>query len=139
MHLPHWFWYVAIVLVLWGVVGLFQKLCTNYISAETALICAVAGWVFLLFVLRSGRPLSSFSDVNIFWAVFSGTLNALGAWGLLAAMRNGAKASVVVPLTALYPLVVVVVSPLVLHEMVTLKQAGGVVSSIIAVVLLSKE
>jgi transporter family protein len=63
----------------------------------------------------------------------------VGAWALLAAMENGGKASIVVPLTALYPLVMVLASPLILHESISLLQGVGVLSALIAVVLLSTE
>jgi len=140
MHLPPWFWLAGVALVLWGVVGLFQKLCTNYISAESALICAAAGWLFLLVWLYPGSSMwSAYSHRNMGWGVLSGTLNALAAWMLFSAMRRGGKASVVVPFTALYPLVVVVFGPWLLHESLTLRQSLGVVGSIIAVVLLTRE
>lgn len=53
------------------------------------------------------------------------------------AMREG-KASVVVTLTALYPLVTIVLSYLILKEHITLKQTIGIFLAIIAMALLSK-
>jgi len=70
-------------------------------------------------------------------ALFSGLLNALGAWALFAALKNGGKASIVSPLTALYPLVVILLVPLVLHESITKLQLAGLASALVAVVLLS--
>jgi uncharacterized membrane protein len=58
---------------------------------------------------------------------------------LLAAMKNGGKASVVVPLTALYPLVVVLAAPVVLGESITRRQGIGVICALIAVTLLNVE
>jgi len=74
---------------------------------------------------------------NLAWALLSGMLNALGAWALFVALKNGGKASIVAPLTALYPLVVIALVPLVLRESVTRLQFVGVASAQIAVVLLS--
>jgi transporter family protein len=71
------------------------------------------------------------------WALLSGVFNALGAWALFAAMRSGGKASIVSPFTALYPLVVVLIAPLLLHESISLLQGLGVVCALTAVVLLS--
>ena len=132
-----WFWYVAIVLLTWGVVGLLQKLSTNHISAESSLIWLVVGYLLLQPVLYPGKVLFSYSRWNIAWALLSGTLNALGAWALFAAFRNDGKASIVAPLTALYPLVVIVLAPFVLHESITHLQMVGVACSLIAVVCLS--
>jgi len=78
-----------------------------------------------------------YSSRSLVFALVSSLLNALGAWALLAAMKNGGKASIVVPFTALYPLVTVSLAPLVLNESITALQGGGVVCALIAVVLLS--
>jgi len=38
VHLPPWFWFAMITILAWGIVGLLQKLSTNFISAESSLI-----------------------------------------------------------------------------------------------------
>jgi len=137
MHLPPWFWLAAVVLISWGIVGLLQKLSTNYISAESSLIWLVVGFFLLQPFLYPGTALFTYSARSLTFALLSGVLNALGAWALFAAMRSGGKASIVSPLTALYPLVVVLVAPIVLHETITMLQGVGVLCALIAVVLLS--
>ena len=137
MHVAPWFWPVVVVLVCWGVVGLLQKLSTNYISAESSLIWLVAGYLLLLPLFYPGRAVFNYSRWNIAWALLSGALNALGAWALFAALRNGGKASIVAPLTALYPLVVIVAAPFVLHESITPLQSAGIACTLAAVVCLS--
>jgi len=52
-------------------------------------------------------------------------------------MKSGGKASIVSPFCALYPLLVVVAAPIVLHESITPVQGTGVLCALIAVVLLS--
>jgi bacterial/archaeal transporter family protein len=137
MHVPPWFWYAMIVLVCWGIVGVLQKLSTNYISAESSLIWLVVGFLVLQPLLYPGRAVVRYSTHNLVWALLSGLFNALGAWALFAAMKSGGKASIVSPLTALYPLVVVLVAPLVLRESVTILQGVGVFCALVAVVCLS--
>lgn len=137
MHVPPWLPYAAITLVAWGVVGLLQKLSTNYISAESSLIWLVVGFLLLEPLLYPGAALFHYSGWNLTWALLSGVLNALGAWALFAALKNGGKASIVAPLTALYPLVVIILAPFVLHETITRLQVVGVICALIAVVLLS--
>jgi transporter family protein len=139
MHIAPWFWFAAITLVSWGVVGLLQKLSTNYISAESSLIWLVVGFLLLEPLLYPGKALFHYSGWNLTWALLSGILNALGAWALFAAMKSGGNASIVAPVTALYPLVVIVLVPFVLHESITLLQVVGIVCALIAVVLLSTE
>jgi bacterial/archaeal transporter family protein len=137
MHLPSWLLYAAITLVSWGIVGLLQKLSTNYISAESSLIWLVVGFLLLEPLLYPGPAVFHYLGWNLTWALLSGVLNALGAWALFAAMKSGGKASIVAPLTALYPLVVIILVPFVLHESITRLQLTGVGCALIAVVLLS--
>lgn len=135
--LPPWFFFAAVILLSWGVVGLLQKLSTNHLSAESALIWLVVGFLLLQPLFYTGKAILDFPVTSLTWALLSGVLNALGAWALLAAMSNGGKASIVSPFTALYPLVVVFLAPLVLHESITLLQGVGVFCALAAVVLLS--
>lgn len=137
MHPAPWLWFAAVTLLTWGIVGLLQKLSTNYISAESSLIWLVVGFLLLEPLLYPGPALLHYSQENLTWAVLSGVLNALGAWALFAAMKSGGKASIVAPLTALYPIVVIVLVPFVLHESITKLQTAGIVCSLIAVALLS--
>ena len=137
IHLAPWFWFAVIVLLAWGVVGLLQKLSTNYISAESSLIWLVAGFLLLEPLMYPGRAVFHYSRWNLMWALLSGALNALGALALFAALKSGGKASIVAPLTALYPLVVIVAVPFVLHESITLLQGVGILCSLVAVAFLS--
>ena len=137
MHLSSWFWFAVIALLAWGVAGLLQKLATNHISAESSLVWLVVGFVVLEPLLYPGRAVLLYSARNLTYALLSGALNALGAWALFAAMKNGGKASIVAPLTALYPLVVIALVPFVLHESITHLQLVGVLFALGAVVCLS--
>ena len=137
VHLAPWFWFAVITILSWGIVGLLQKLSTNFISAESSLIWLGVGFLLLEPFVYPGKTLFTYSSLNITWALLSGALNALGAWALFAALKNGGKASIVSPLTALYPLVVIVLAPFVLHESITRMQGVGVVCALVAVVCLS--
>lgn len=137
LSIPSWILPAAVVLLTWGVVGLFQKLTTNYLSADSALIWLVGGYVLLVPWLYPGKSVLAYSHRSLLLMLVSAFLNTLGAWALLAAMKNGGKASIVSPFTALYPLVVVMAAPLILHESITLLQGVGVVCALIAVGLLS--
>ena len=137
MHVAPWLLYSAITIVAWGIVGLLQKLSTNYISAESSLIWLVVGFLLIEPIVYPGMAGFHYSRLNLTWALLSGVLNALGAWALFAALKSGGKASIVAPLTALYPLVVILLVPFVLHESITRLQVAGLVCALIAVVLLS--
>jgi len=137
LHLPLWLVYVGVVLIAWGICGIYQKLATNHISAESALVWLIAGFLFFLPWLYPDGGFSQYSRTAIVWGLLSGFLSNVGAWGLFAAMRAGGKASIVAPFCALYPVIVVVLAPLLLHETVTPLQGVGVLCALISVVLLS--
>ncbi len=137
MHIPPWLLYSLLTVTAWGVVGLLQKLSTNYVSAESSLIWLVVGFLILEPFFYTGPALLHYSTTNFIYALLGGLLNALGAWALFAALKNGGKASIVAPVTALYPIVVIAMVPIVLHESVTRLQWVGVICALIAVVLLS--
>jgi transporter family protein len=139
VHLAPWFWFAMITIFAWGIVGLLQKLSTNFISAESSLIWLGVGFLLVEPFVYPGKALFRYSYGDISWALLSGILNALGAWALFAALKSGGKASIVAPFTALYPLVVIVLAPMVLHESITRLQVVGVVCALVAVVCLSVE
>jgi transporter family protein len=137
MHLAAWFWFTLVVLAFWGACGIVQKLCTNHISAWSAMIWLVVGYALLLPLLWPGKVMFHYTRENIFWGLLSGFLSTLGSCGLYAALKSGGKASIVVPISAMYPLVVVVLAPLLLHESITLVQGCGVACALVGVTLLS--
>jgi bacterial/archaeal transporter family protein len=137
MNIPIWSWMAVVVLLTWGIAGLFQKLATNHLSAESATVCLVIGFFLLDPWLYPPESLLTYSARALLFSLLSALLNALGAWAMLKAMQHGGRASIVVPLTALYPIVTIFLSPTILHEPVTLLQAAGVLCGLIAVVLLS--
>jgi bacterial/archaeal transporter family protein len=132
-----WLWLAIVVLIAWGVVGLLQKLSTNHLSGESATIWLIVGFVLFLPFVYPGKAVFHLPMRGIVLGLLSGLLNALGAWAILAALRSGGKASVVSPFCALYPIVVVLVAPLILHESINLLQGVGVVCALVAVGLLA--
>lgn len=134
-----WLLYTSIVLVSWGILGIYQKLATNYISAESTMIWLVVGFLLFQPFVYPDKPLSSYPTRAIVYGLLSGLFSNLGAWGLFEAMKVGGKVSIVSPFCALYPLPVALLAPFVLHESITLLQGVGVACALIAVVLLSQE
>jgi len=137
MHIAPWCWIVGIVLVLWGFTAVFQKLTTNFISAESTLVWRTVGFLLFMPFVYPGKELYHHSAHSVAYGFLAGLLCALGCLGLFAAMKAGGKASIVGPLSALYPIIVVILSPFVLHESITALQGLGVLCGLIAVVLLS--
>ena len=135
--LARWLLYTILALACFGIVGFLQKLSTDRVSAESALVWLIAGFMLLLPFIYSGPSMFHYPSRSILYVIAGGLLNALGSWALLAAMKNGGKASIVVPMTAVYPLLVCVVAPLLLHEHLTRAQGAGVTLGLAAIVLLA--
>ena len=71
--------------------------------------------------------------------LLGGAANGLGSWALFEALERGAKASVAVPLTALYPLVTIVLARIFLAETLTFRQWVGIALAIAGGAMLSYE
>jgi transporter family protein len=72
-------------------------------------------------------------------SIAGGALNGLGAWTSFRALESGGKASIVISLVSLYPLLTVVLAVLILGERLTVLQTGGALTAIAAAILLSIE
>ena len=138
--LPGWLVFAAIALVFWGITGVTQKLSTNNISSELSFIWFAYAMIAISVVLALTVPMRYHVRPLIFWlAVAGGTLNGLGALTSFTALESGGKASIVISLISLYPLVTVALAVTVMHERLTIVQAFGIVLAIIAAILLSLE
>jgi transporter family protein len=137
--LIHWMVYAGFAIVLWGVNGLFMKLGTNRVSARSMVIWVTAGFVVLLPFLWTTTRLAGLSGRVIFVGLIAGTVNGLGNWAVFACLEKGAKASVAIPLTALYPLCTVVLATVFLKERPSALQWLGIALAVAGGAMLSHE
>jgi transporter family protein len=131
--------YASVAIVLWGINGLFMKLGTNRVSARSMVIWVTAGFVALLPFLWTTTTLSDLSTRMIFVGLIAGTVNGLGNWAVFACLEKGAKASVAIPLTALYPLCTVALATAFLKERPTALQWIGIALAVAGGAMLSYE
>jgi transporter family protein len=138
--IPGWLIFTTIALVFWGITGITQKLSTNHISSELSFLWFSYAMVAISAVLLLTVPIHWHVRPLVFWlAVVGGALNGLGALTSFAAFESGGKASIVISLVSLYPLLTVGFAVLVLHERLTGTQAVGIGLAIVAAILLSQE
>ncbi len=83
--------------------------------------------------------LQGLSTRVIFVGLLAGAVNGLGNWSVFACLEKGAKASVAIPLTALYPLCTVALATVFLNERPTRLQWIGIVLAVAAGAMLSYE
>jgi transporter family protein len=72
-------------------------------------------------------------------AIIGGLLNGLGVLTSFAALERGGKASVVIPIINLYPLITIVLAWLFLGERLSKIHMLGVCFALAGVILLSRE
>jgi transporter family protein len=138
--IPAWPLFAAVALVLWGASGVTQKLSTNRISSELSFLWFSWAMIAIALALAFTVPMHWHVRPWIFWlAVLGGTLNGLGALTSFMALESGGKASIVISLVSLFPLLTVAFAVFVLHEHLTTVQAVGVGLAIVAAILLSQE
>ena len=135
-----WLVFAILALVLWGITGVTQKLSTNRISSERSFLWFCWAMVALsAAVLVVARPHWGLAQVVVVSAIAGGALNGMGAWTSFRALESGGKASIVISLISLYPLLTVVLAVLILGERLTWTQTAGALAAIAAAILLSLE
>ena len=138
--MPIWLTFAILALVFWGITGVTQKLATNRITSERSFLwfcwAMVALSAVVLLFHHAGWKLAT---PVLIAAIAGGALNGLGAWTSFRALESGGKASIVISLISLYPLLTVVLAVTFLHEHLTLTQTLGALTAIAAAILLSLE
>jgi transporter family protein len=76
---------------------------------------------------------------GIGWAFLTGILGGTGNIAFFRALVSGGQASIVVPVTALFPLVTVILALTFLRERLGRAQIAGLVLALVAIYLLSMD
>jgi transporter family protein len=138
MHV--WLVFAMLALFFWGITGVTQKLSTNSISSERSFLWFCWAMVALsAAVLVVAHPHWGLGRLVVLCAIAGGALNGLGAWTSFRALESGGKASIVISMISLYPLLTVGLAVLLLHEHLTWMQIIGAAVAITAAILLSLE
>ena len=134
-----WLLPAIVAAVLWGIVGILQKLGSNRVSADSLLIWVTAGYVLALPLLLTHGGFSAMGLRGALTGIAAGLVNGLGTWFLFASLERGAKASVAIPLTALYPVVTLGLAFLILAERLSAREWLGVALAVCGGAMLSYE
>ena len=133
-----WLGFAVLALVLWGITGVTQKLSTNRVSSELSFLWFCWAMVALsALVLLVARPHWGLARIVVLCSIAGGVLNGLGAWTSFRALESGGKASIVISLISLYPLLTVLLAVFLLGERLTWMQSAGAVTAIAAAILLA--
>ena len=138
--MPRWLTFSLLTILVWGIWGAVSKVSSDAISADTNQVFFTFGLLPLIaLVWRPSRTNASKEGrkVGIAWAFITGILGGTGNIAFFHALGMGGKASIVAPVTALFPLVTVVLAVTVLRERTGTAQKMGLVLALIAIYLLS--
>jgi transporter family protein len=125
-------------LMLWGLWGVFTKVATQHVGPQAAYLLGIFGYLPVLGILlyETGGKIP-WHPWGWAAALAAGMSTAFGLFFFFRALSLGA-ASVVVPLTSLYPVVTVALSWLFLRESLSPRHLAGLILAVLAVWLLSE-
>lgn len=132
--------YALLPIAFWGVAGFLQKISTNHLSGELSSLWFLAAFIPVAGAILWREPLTVQVPPKV-WVLAAalGLFFALGNFALLEACASEGKASVVVPLTALYPVVSVPIAIIFFGERIAMRETIGIVLALVSVVALSWE
>jgi bacterial/archaeal transporter family protein len=137
--MPSWLAFSLLTILFWGAWGAVSKVASDGVDANTNQIFFTIGLLpLMLFVWRSPRlKQGTQRKTGMAWAFLTGILGGTGNIAFFQALVVGGKASVVVPATALFPLVTVILAMTCLRERVSSRQVIGLGLALVAIYLLS--
>jgi transporter family protein len=115
-----WLAYTLLTVFMWGLWGFFPKLASNYISPNSILIFQTIGNLIVAsFVLIGINFRPEIHATGITYTVLAGLTGSLGALFFIYSLIRG-ESSVVITITALYPVITIILSFLFFRESITL-------------------
>ncbi len=131
-----WIWPALGAFVLWGLWSFIPKFTTRYIGPRSALLFEVlGGMIVAAVVLYSLDFKPQVHPKGVILGLTTGILGFSGALLFLYAASRG-PISIVAVLSALYPLIAVVLAVLFLREPLTLQQALGIALGLASILLI---
>lgn len=141
--LPVWLFWSLATIVLWGTWGLVSKIASAGVDAYVNQLLYTAGLApLMVFVAWTVHKHSTAKKrerraSGIFWAFLTGILGGVGNIAFFQALVKGGKASVVAPVTALFPMITVLLALFFLRERLCRVQWVGLALAFVAIYLLS--
>ena len=132
-----WLLNSLIALICFGLWAFLPKIAVKYINPKSALIYEVCGGILVAFAVWFSIGKGIDHDLRgVLPAFLTGIIGYLGMFCFLHAVNSG-KVSVVASLTAVYPVVTIVLAAIVLKEKITSIQCVGIFLATTGVALLS--
>jgi transporter family protein len=125
--------------VAWAFWGMFSKLSTNHgvPSTTLAFLSTCASFVVIVGTYAWQRFPTAPTAAGILCALMSGVCGAIGMLFFSIAIKRG-EAAIIVTLSAIYPLFIVLLGPLILQEKLSLSHIIGVLLVTVGVILVAR-
>jgi drug/metabolite transporter (DMT)-like permease len=134
-----WLVLSLIAILLFGTTALLQKAATNDVSARSAAMGFLLAFLPLGAAIQAIDPISGASSRDWLVATVMGFTLALGNFTILKAFALDGKASIIGPMSGLFPLVSIPIALIAFGERLGAREAAGVAMALTAVVLLSRQ
>jgi transporter family protein len=135
-----WMLLSILTVLLWGAWGLESKIVVDRISPwmnQVLFSIGLLPLVALMLFSKRSRHTGQKNWTGASYALLTGLLGGTGNIALYLALGAGGKASVVVPLVGLAPLITIVLALLILKESINPTQIVGLGFALISICLLS--
>jgi len=136
---PAWLYYSVLTIVLWGLWGVQSKMIVDRISPLLNQVLFPLGSLPIAALLLFSARVREGKDhrKGALYGIVTGFLGGTGNIAFYMALGGGGKASVVVPVTCLFPLVTVLAARFLLKESISRVQWIGLGLALAAIYLLS--
>ena len=134
-----WFWYSVLCILCWGTWALLAKLGSEEIPPDASQFLYAFGALPLALVLLARRRMKLEKDAaGIAYSVTNGVLSGIGSWAVFAAYRTQGNAAIITTVTAMYPLITVILAVTVLRERLTRLHVLGLGFAVVAFIIFSQ-
>ncbi len=133
------FFFVAMVFLGWGISVFFDKLSANRLGTKGSVVylfSLLPSIVVLLFFTFWGYKIYSLDRMGIVWVTIASVLNIIAVFFYYLVFTK-TTASWAVVVTALYPVLTVILANVFLHEELTATRIIGIILAIVALIFLS--
>ena len=137
--MSRWLAACVIAIALWGLWGLLFASASGLMSPVQVQVLTTVGLtpvVVGLMFTRAVRRGTHFRR-GMTWGLVTGLCGTLGTIFMAAALAMGGEASIVTPLTAMFPLVTAILAVVFLRERLNAYQIAGVAVALVAILLFS--
>jgi drug/metabolite transporter (DMT)-like permease len=136
-NMARWIVFAGISVLFWGAWALTFAAASAMMSPMVALVLSTAGLLPVSTALCFGRNVwrAQHMPRGFGWGMLTGVCGALGNAAYSEAIVRGGEASIVTPLTAMFPLVTLLLALAVLRERIGVIQGLGIGVALVAILL----